>query len=162
MQSNRPRSDRRACHEETVTEDECSKGRYRPIRDPPPEDYISLQAVLNHSKWELHKSDSVVSALAVIRRWDISVVICEQDLSPGTWIDMLAELSLLRIVPPLIVTSRLADEKLWGEALNLGAYDLLAKPFERAELIRIVLGAVALAPTARVPAKVVNAMQTAS
>jgi len=45
---------------------------------PLPEDYISLQAVLNHSKWELHKSDSVASAMAVIRRWDISVVICEQ------------------------------------------------------------------------------------
>lgn len=129
---------------------------------PHPEDYISLQAVLNHSKWELHKSDSVVSALAVIRRWDISVVICEQDLSPGAWTDMLAELSLLRIVPPLIVTSRLADEKLWVEALNLGAYDVLAKPFGRAELVRTVLGAVALAPTAGIPAKVVNAMQTAS
>jgi len=69
---------------------------------PLPEDYISLQAILNHSKWELHKSDSVVSALAVIRRWDVSVVICEQELSPGSWIDMQAELSLLRIVPPLI------------------------------------------------------------
>jgi hypothetical protein len=48
------------------------------------EDYVSLQTVLNHSKWELHKSESVVSALAVIRRWDISVVICERDLSPDT------------------------------------------------------------------------------
>jgi DNA-binding response OmpR family regulator len=36
----------------------------------------------------------------------------------------------------LIVTSRLADEKLWAEALNLGAYDVLAKPFDRQELVR--------------------------
>jgi FixJ family two-component response regulator len=129
---------------------------------PLAEDYVSLQAFLDHSKWELHKSDSVVSALAVIRRWDVSVVICEQDLSPGSWIDMQAELSLLRIVPPLIVTSRLADEKLWVEVLNLGAYDVLAKPFERAELVRTVLGAVALAPTTGVSAKVVNAVRTAS
>src|SRR5664279_5436700 len=80
---------------------------------PLAEDHVSLQAVLSPSKWELHKCDSVVSALAVIRRSNISVVICDQVLSPGTWNDMLSELSLLRIVPPLIVTSRLADEKLW-------------------------------------------------
>ena len=126
------------------------------------EDYVSLQTVLNRSNWKLHNSESVLSALAATRRWDISVVICEQDLSPGTWIDMLEELSILRIVPPLIVTSRLADSTLWVEALNLGAYDVLAKPFERSELVRTVLGAVALAPTAGVPAKVVNAMQTTS
>ena len=37
----------------------------------------------------------------------------------------------------LIVTSLLADEHLWAEALNIGAYDVLAKPFDRKEVIRI-------------------------
>jgi DNA-binding response OmpR family regulator len=102
------------------------------------EDYFSLQAVFNHSKWELYRADSLASALAVIRRREIGVVICERDLSAGTWIDMLEELTLLRDAPSLIVTSRLADERLWAEALNLGAYDVLAKPFERRELVRSV------------------------
>jgi hypothetical protein len=35
------------------------------------------------------------------------------------------------------VTSRLADERLWAEALNLGAWDVLAKPFDADEVIRI-------------------------
>jgi FixJ family two-component response regulator len=43
--------------------------------------------------------------------------------------------------PSLIVTSRLADDRLWAEALNLGAYDVLAKPFERLELVRSVSSA---------------------
>jgi FixJ family two-component response regulator len=38
----------------------------------------------------------------------------------------------------MIVTSRLADDRLWAEALNLGVYDVLAKPFDRTELIRSV------------------------
>ena len=46
--------------------------------------------------------------------------------------------------------------------LDLSAYDVLAKPFERAELVSTVLRAAALAPTAGVPAKVVNAVHTAS
>jgi hypothetical protein len=30
--------------------------------------------------------------------------------------------------PLLVVTSRLADDRLWWEALNLGGYNVLAKP----------------------------------
>jgi FixJ family two-component response regulator len=51
---------------------------------------------------------------------------------------MLEHISLLPDPPLLIVTSRLADAHLWAEALNLGAYDVLAKPFDATEVIRIV------------------------
>jgi DNA-binding NtrC family response regulator len=105
---------------------------------PRAQDYFSLQGHFSHSKWELYKADSIASAMAVVRTSEIAVVICERDLSPGTWIDMLEELMSLRYAPPLIVTSRLADDKLWAEALNLGAYDVLVKPFERTELVRSV------------------------
>ena len=40
--------------------------------------------------------------------------------------------------PEVIVTSRLADDRLWAEALNLGAYDVLTKPFDRHEVLRSV------------------------
>ena len=43
--------------------------------------------------------------------------------------------------PSLIVTSRLADDRLWAEALNLGAWDVLAKPFHVTEVIRSVRSA---------------------
>ena len=108
---------------------------------PLAEDYFSLQTIFSHSKRALYKADTLASALAVIRRWEISVVICERNLLPGTWIDLLEKLRPLPDAPQLIVTSRLADEKLWAEALNLGAYDVLAKPFERMELVRSVSSA---------------------
>lgn len=68
----------------------------------------------------------------------IPIVICESNLLPGTWQDMLHCLRLLSDPPFLIVTSRLADGHLWAEALNLGAYDVLAKPFDKDEVVRIV------------------------
>jgi DNA-binding response OmpR family regulator len=40
--------------------------------------------------------------------------------------------------PLLIVASRTADEYLWAEALNLGAYDVLSKPYHPAEVIRVL------------------------
>ena len=51
---------------------------------------------------------------------------------------MLDHISLLPDPPLLIVTSRLADERLWAEALNLGAWDVLARPFDEDEVSRIV------------------------
>jgi DNA-binding response OmpR family regulator len=105
---------------------------------PLAEDHLTLQAVFKHSEWELYKTANIASALAILRRRKIGVVICEHHLSPGTWIDLLELLRLLPDDPPLIVTSRLADERFWAEALNLGAHDVLAKPFERTELVRSV------------------------
>jgi FixJ family two-component response regulator len=43
--------------------------------------------------------------------------------------------------PLLIVTSRLADDRFWAEALHLGAWDVLFKPFDLTELIRSVQSA---------------------
>ncbi len=36
------------------------------------------------------------------------------------------------------MTDRLADERLWSEVLNLGGYDVLLKPFEPGEVLRVV------------------------
>lgn len=105
---------------------------------PHAEDHFTLQAIFSHSRRAFYKADCLASALAALRRWEIGVVLCERNLSPGSWLDMLEEMGPLPNAPPLIVTSRLADEHLWAEALNRGAYDVLAKPFEIKELVRSV------------------------
>ncbi len=108
---------------------------------PHAEDHFSLQAIFNRSNWLLHRADTVGSARVLMNSHDFGVVICERDLLPGTWVDVMAEAELLPHAPSLIVTSRLADDRLWAEALNLGAYDVLAKPFEHTELVRSVSSA---------------------
>jgi hypothetical protein len=40
--------------------------------------------------------------------------------------------------PRVTVTSRLADDYLWGEVLNGGGYDLLAKPLDQCKLNRSI------------------------
>jgi DNA-binding NtrC family response regulator len=87
------------------------------------------------SKWLLYRSATLRSALAVLRENQISVVLCDGDVA-GTWRELLEQITLLDNPPSLIVTSRLADDNLWAEALHLGAYDVLAKPFARNELVQ--------------------------
>lgn len=43
--------------------------------------------------------------------------------------------------PSLIVISRLADNRLWAEALNLGVYDVLAKPLVPGEVACVLTSA---------------------
>jgi DNA-binding response OmpR family regulator len=105
---------------------------------PLEEDHVSIQTIIGHSTWMMFQARDLASARALLRQHEIAVAICERDLLPGTWIDVLEHLNALPKAPSLIVTSRLADERLWAEALNLGAWDVLVKPFDRFELIRSV------------------------
>ena len=108
---------------------------------PLDEDHSSLQSIVLHSKWMLFKTRDLVSTLAVLKQREINVLLCERDLLPGTWIDVMEHVNAMPKAPSLIVASRFADDRLWSEALNLGAWDVLAKPFQVAEVIRSVISA---------------------
>ena len=104
-------------------------------------DHASLQSIVGRFTWLLLKADSFPAALAILGQHDISVVLCERDLMPGRWADVLNGLNHLPHPPSLIVTSRLADDQLWAEALNLGTWDVLAKPFDLTEVTRVLSSA---------------------
>lgn len=105
---------------------------------PHEHDHAALQSIVDHSSWLLLKADSLSSAFFLLGKHDISVVLCERDLRPGAWTDLLDGICDIPRPPSLIVTSRLADDRLWAEALNLGAWDVLAKPFDRMEVLRSI------------------------
>jgi two-component system response regulator PilR (NtrC family) len=73
-----------------------------------------------------------------LNRNDYDVILTEAALPDGRWLDVL---HLAREYPrelEVIVTDPQADARLWAEALNLGAYDLLAQPFYEPEVRRIL------------------------
>jgi DNA-binding NtrC family response regulator len=104
---------------------------------PNHEDCASLEGILD-SQWTVIAGSTIAPALSALREIPIPIVIYDCDVSSGSWSEMLERISLLPDPPLFIVSSRLADDRLWAEALNLGAWDVLAKPFEADEVIRIV------------------------
>ncbi len=88
------------------------------------------------SEWKLQTCSTLDSAISFLKNQRVPLVICQDDLGAASWRDFWAEAATLPEAPSLIVTSRLADEYLWAEALNLGAYDVLAKPFQGEEVVR--------------------------
>lgn len=102
------------------------------------EDHVFLAHLFSHSNWRIHQARSCAEALVVLRRYAIPVVLCESEMPGWSWKEALAELAELPEAPLLIVTSRLADDNLWAEVLNLGGYDVLMKPFDRLEVLRVI------------------------
>jgi DNA-binding response OmpR family regulator len=102
------------------------------------EDRRDLHEILRHSDWRQHEARTKLEAFDFLRDNPTPVVICESELPDGTWKDVLAQLALLKYPPMLVVTSRLADERLWSEVLNLGGYNVLAKPLNAREVMHVV------------------------
>jgi DNA-binding NtrC family response regulator len=104
-------------------------------------DHDTLAGLLDRDQWRIHSALSLRSASAFVRAHRVPLVICEHDLWPGSWTQLLDEIRLLSLSPFLVVTSRVADDYLWAEALNMGAYDVLAGPFDLTEVTRILSSA---------------------
>jgi DNA-binding NtrC family response regulator len=105
---------------------------------PQRQDHSCLRGIFNHSNWRIASADSCHEAIRYLQTNRMAVLVCERDLPDGTWKDLLEELTLLPYPPLLVVASNQADDNLWAEVLNLGAYDVLSKPFDRAEVTRII------------------------
>jgi DNA-binding NtrC family response regulator len=101
------------------------------------EGLISLLEVLKHTKWAVYWFGTCALAVNKLRATSAPVVLCDLNMLEGGWRDMLAAVSTLPEKPRLIVTARHADE-IWAEALNLGAYDVLEKPFDADEVVRTI------------------------
>jgi DNA-binding response OmpR family regulator len=108
------------------------------------EDHVALAKVLaaphaqkcSDYRWEVATTESVDSAMSLLENGSIPVVLCEGEPGQESWKALLERLPQLAQPPFLIVGSRAADDSLWAEALNLGAYDVLAKPLEPIEVMR--------------------------
>ena len=105
---------------------------------PSPDDHLSFRSILNASAWELCAVATCHDAMDCLRLYPVSVIFCEALLEDGTWKDILNLVQGNVDAPMLIVTSRFADAYLWAEVLNLGGFDVLAKPFVQSEVRHVL------------------------
>jgi len=106
------------------------------------QDRLALRDVFQKRSWRLLEFRDARRALLQMDGEPIQLVITESDSSDGSWKALLEHLQLRGLITPLIVTSRLADDRLWAEVLNLGGFDLLCShPLDREELERVLASA---------------------
>lgn len=124
------------------------KRRRIPPKAPPPsvllvapetDERFALQTILQSAECRTFVCARCRDAIDLIQF--ASVVICEDPLPDGSWRDVLQTVQAHGTPPALIVTSRLADNRLWAEVLNLGGHDVLAQPLRAQEVMWAVRSA---------------------
>jgi DNA-binding response OmpR family regulator len=104
-------------------------------------DHTTLRRIIADTQWRLAAADTCREARQKLPLIGPLVIFCECLLRDGTWKDVLKLVSDVDEPPFLVVTSRLADDFLWSEVLNLGGYDVLSKPLV-ADEVRQVLASI--------------------
>jgi DNA-binding NtrC family response regulator len=114
------------------------------------DDARRLSEMLQDLPLVLEHANTLHQARALLQHDNYQVALTEAVLPDGQWLDVL---HLVREYPnqlQVIVTDPHADARFWAEALNLGAYDLLAQPFYEPEVRRILSNACSRRPYGRV------------
>jgi DNA-binding response OmpR family regulator len=104
-------------------------------------DLALLRDVFRRYGWELLEASGLRECLACVRDRSVHVVIACGEKAHWNWQSLLDRLQTLPRIPPLIVASWNADELLWAEVLNMGGYDVLARPLDGDEVARVVAAA---------------------
>ena len=79
--------------------------------------------------------------MALLHCQRFSVLLCERQHADGSCEDLLDTTAALASPPNIIVFSRLADESLWAQVLNMGGFDVLITSFEPQEVLRVTFAA---------------------
>ena len=89
----------------------------------------------------LEHAESLQQARAKLCQSEYDLVLTEAALPDGTWLDVLRAVRECPQELEVVVTDQRADARFWSEALNRGAYDVIAQPFYEPEVQRILLNA---------------------
>jgi DNA-binding NtrC family response regulator len=123
------------------------------IASPFDEDYEALCRIRGASgecHWRIRFVRTCQEAWMALHQETVDVILAECDFPDGLgWKQLLDEVQNTGGFQPVIVASRHADDCLWAEVLNLGAYDVLMKPFDGEETVRVVAMAMRQAQNAR-------------
>jgi DNA-binding NtrC family response regulator len=106
---------------------------------PYQQDARSLAQMLDDIALPVVHACTLKEAASKLETGNFQVVLTEANLEDGTWLDVLRLTRSSETT--LVVTHPWADARFWAEAINLGAYDLLAQPFRGAEVRRVLVSA---------------------
>jgi DNA-binding NtrC family response regulator len=108
---------------------------------PAEDDRRLLRHTFAHTKWQLQFAGTLHDLRQALRHSQIGVVITDSRLPDCSWNEVLEAANQTEGQASVIVSSRLADDRLWAEVLNTGGFDLLLMPFDRTEVLHCIASA---------------------
>ena len=92
-----------------------------------------IQRVFRGSGWSVAHVDSLEAALRYLRSNVAAVAITENEVGDVSWKEVVSQLRRLPDAPEILVLA--SDQPCVNEAVGTGAYDVLQRPIEDADLL---------------------------
>ena len=108
------------------------------VVDDDPEVRTLLHRVLAKSGWTAGEAASGAEALAVLGREEFDVVLLDIKLPDASGLDVLRAAREADVDTEFVILTGNADVETAVEAMRLGAYDFIAKPWRNAELVQVI------------------------
>jgi two-component system response regulator PilR (NtrC family) len=103
-----------------------------------PETRRALSEMVRSTGLECRAAASVAEARALVARERPALVFCDRRLADGSFRELLGAEEVQEANVPVVVASRLGETDEYLEAMRLGAFDFIAKPYHRSEVEQIV------------------------
>lgn len=103
-----------------------------------PETRRALSEMVRGTGLECRAAASVAEARAQMARERPALVFCDRRLADGSFRELLRASEVQETNVPVVVASRLGETEEYLEAMRLGAFDFIAKPYHRSEVEWIV------------------------
>ncbi|MDE3166586.1 MAG: hypothetical protein KGN36_12335 [Acidobacteriota bacterium] len=100
-----------------------------------------FEVVLGGGGWQFSCAGSMEEAAGFIRAQGNIVLVAEPEWTRGDWQPLLARLIEAGRPSAMVVVNHAADERLWGQVLELGSYGGLRMPFSREDVARTLAAA---------------------
>ena len=100
------------------------------------DDYRTLQALLQNTRWTLVRPLSWGEVSSFCDRAVNPVVLVDRHFQGSDWRFTVSSLLNTTASCCLILLSDVSDPYLWNELVQQGGFDVLARPFERSEVLR--------------------------
>jgi len=102
------------------------------------DDHQTLQALLHNTRWTVARALSWGDAASFCGRVIKPVILVDRYFQGSDWRFTLSSMVNLESNSCLILLSDVSDQYLWNEVVQLGGFDVLARPFQRSDVLRIL------------------------
>ena len=99
-------------------------------------DFVAVYAHLQPAGVTVCRADGLLDAILRQAHSPASVILCDADCVD--WKEAVNLFQRLKTLGAVVLLTRLADDRLWLEALDAGAFDLLEKPYRPKDLRWVV------------------------
>jgi DNA-binding NtrC family response regulator len=103
----------------------------------PSQQRLGLLPILEESGMNISVAGNFLDGQQKLATQPYDLLFVDAELPGGSWQRLLQAVLKSDRACEVIVCSRCADERLWADVLQSGAYDLISEPFQEREVARI-------------------------